>query len=210
MGSLAWLATAQDDDGAEISRARLRGLSRGHVVEGASDTSLLQAIGEGNVDAFERLHARYANSLYQFALRYTGDPAQSADIVQDTFVRFWQQRATVRPHTSLRAYLFQSVRNAALNAIRDGRRRDWLSHDPAFVAGEQDSTVTTDAALEAEEERARVIAAVRTLPPRTREAIVLRWAHGLSYAEIAVAMGVSVETVKSQLARGLALLREKL
>jgi RNA polymerase sigma-70 factor (ECF subfamily) len=176
----------------------------------SDDTALLAGIAAGDHASFALAHERYAEHLYRFAFSYVASPATAADIVQDVFVRVWERRATLRSDGALAALLFRMTRNAALQSVRNTRRRDRLMDRGLFDAASIAEISPADTSLEAAEERRRLSQAIKALPERTREAILLRWAHGLSYGEIAHAMGVSLETVKSQLARGLLLLRSKL
>jgi RNA polymerase sigma-70 factor (ECF subfamily) len=176
-----------------------------------SDAELLRRIVEGDQRAFEMLYGRYGDSLYGFALSYVNDATVASDVVQDVFIAVWRRRDTLVSHESLRALLFQITRNTALNTLRGSRRRGQAEQ----VAAQEDEIGGTpatpfDEIIEGREDRQRVVQAVLTLPERIREAVVLRWAHGLTYGEIAQAMNVSPETVKTQLARGLDLLRKKI
>jgi RNA polymerase sigma-70 factor (ECF subfamily) len=176
-----------------------------------SDAELLRAVWAGEQPAFEAIHRRYFHALYRFAVSLSRDPSSASDIVQETFLRFWRARERIRSEQVLRVLLFRITRNAALNAGRGVRRRERVEQqsEPELSTA-TDSAIPVDVSLEMAEEEARVRLAIQNLPVRAREAIVLRWVHGLSYNEIAQAMDVSPETVKSQLARALLLLRERL
>jgi RNA polymerase sigma-70 factor (ECF subfamily) len=159
--------------------------------------------------ALESLFRAYYVPLCEFAVRYVREPALAEEIVQDLFADLWTRRADWQLRGPVRAYLFGAVRNRALNLRkRQATERDW----------EQEETVTeirslhrepdrADDVVERDELRARVNAAVESLPERCRLVMHLRWREQMSHAEVASVMGISVKGVEMQLARGLKSLR---
>jgi RNA polymerase sigma-70 factor (ECF subfamily) len=124
------------------------------------------------------------------------------DIVQDTYARLLRAReaGTIR-HP--KAFLFTTARNAALDFFR---RKRAVSMDD--VTHFDESTVLVDrpdlAELISREQEFEILAAaVRTLPDRCRQVIMLRYLDGLAYKEIAVQLDISPETVKAQMAKGM-------
>lgn len=168
-------------------------------------------IRAGDAQAFEQLFRALHAALVGFALRYTGDTARAEEVVQDVFLAIWQARTEWAPLGSVRGYLFGAVRNRALNV----RRRDVLEQDWTTQAAQADTpplhSVAADA--DAEAEQAELVslaqAALDALPERCRLVMHLRWREGLSYAEIAVAMGIGVKGVENQLSRGLKAVRAR-
>ena len=163
----------------------------------------------GDEQALETLFRAHFASLCEFAVRYVREHALAEEIVQDLFADIWARRAGWQVRGPVRAYLFGAVRNRALNLRkRQATERDW----------EQDETVTevrslhreperADDQVERDELRARVNAAVESLPERCRLVMHLRWREQMSHAEVAAVMGISVKGVEMQLARGLRALR---
>jgi len=162
---------------------------------------LVARIRANDHSAFEALVVATARPLEAYARRFTrsGDAAQ--DLVQDVFARVWEQRAALAIRGSVRGYLYAAVRNRAL----DLRRRDAADEARLTLAGDDAplgmgrASATAEQELERREIAARVAAALETLPPRAREAALLRWVDGLSRAEVAGVMGVAVGTVKNHL-----------
>lgn len=173
---------------------------------------LLARLRLGDVTAFERLFRATHAPLVAFATRLVGDDARAAEVVQDVFAELWEHRGTLDVHGSPRGYLFGAVRNRALNVrrrdVREHAWRDGAAHDPARSV--HLPIATPDEALEETELRTRLHAAIDALPERCALAMHLRWREGLSYAEVADALGISVKGVEHQLARGLRALREVL
>jgi RNA polymerase sigma-70 factor, ECF subfamily len=175
------------------------------------DRALVDRIRGGDRQAFEVLFREMYQSLVAFAARYVGDD-RAEELVQELFLDLWAARDRWDVHGSVRSYLFTAARHRALNVRRrDAVERDWAteeSHDD--VRALHPHPVIPDAALEREEEQQAVAAAFALLPERCRLAMQLRWRDGLSYAEIAEVLGISVKGVENQLGRGLRALRQRL
>jgi|SRR5262252_6288876 len=167
----------------------------------------------GNLDShFEELVRTFQDRLYSFALRLTGSPQDAEESTQDTFVRAYralQRYPADRVQTlRLRPWLYQ----IALNVVRNRVRRPELAHvdiEDHTVAADRRDEQPEHATL-AGETLAQVEQALQTLPVRYASAVVLRHVQGLSYAEAAEILDQPVGTTKSDVHRGLRLLREAL
>jgi RNA polymerase sigma-70 factor (ECF subfamily) len=165
-------------------------------------------VRSGDIVAFELLFKHVHPMLTRVAGSIADTPLEAEDVVQETFVRLWEQRERLDPTQSVRAYLIQSVRNRALNGIRDERRRRELL---AAHAGEVEAhTLPADDGTEADSLSDRLRSLLARLPERQRMALALTRFDGLSHAEAADAMGCSVRTVNNHIVRGLQTLRERL
>ncbi|GGT02988.1 hypothetical protein GCM10010156_71170 [Planobispora rosea] len=140
-----------------------------------------------------------------------GDEAE--DVVQEAFVKAYRHLATFRRDAPFRPWLLRIVANETHNLTRSRGRRAELTvkltgfgrpgaEDPADPVNPEGAVVATD-------RRARLLAAVRTLPERERHAVVCRYFLQLSEAETAQVLDLPVGTVKSRTSRGLARLREE-
>lgn len=162
-------------------------------------------IAAGDQLAFERLFREHYRPLCAFARQYLKDGEKAEDLVQDLFFRLWQDRGNVSVTTSVKSYLFASVRNRCLNALAvTARMRPF---DEETDDRSQEETVS-------EEERtlrlARVQAAIEALPEERGRIFKLSRYEGLKYQEIAERMGISPKTVENQMGRALKTLREDL
>lgn len=162
-------------------------------------------IAAGDRIAFEALFRLHYRSLCAFAVQYLKDMAKAEDLVQDLFFRLWLDREKVRITTSVKAYLFASVRNRCLNAMKaQGRVR---SLNEEVDDREEDEMRTED---EHAERIARVQAAIEALPTERMKVFKLSRYEGLKYQEIADRLGISVKTVENQMGKALKSLREDL
>jgi RNA polymerase sigma-70 factor (sigma-E family) len=154
----------------------------------------------GAAAAVTGLYQGHAVGLIRLAVVMLGDRPAAEDVVQEAFTGLYRRWAHLADPGKAPAYLRSSTMNGCRNELRRqvrARRRP-----PEPVA---DAASAEFAALVGEEHR-EVLAALRRLPDRQREALVLRFYLDLTETEIAAAMGVSPGTVKSTTARGLAAL----
>jgi RNA polymerase sigma-70 factor (ECF subfamily) len=180
-----------------------------------SDEQVLSAHLAVDLDGhFEDFVRTYQDRMYAFALRLTASRQDAEESTQDAFVRAYRALAGYPPERRrelhLRAWLYQIV----LNVVRNRLRRHTLTvvglDSPIEnllpgVAAEQPEAV----AIRSEVQR-QLGAAIAKLPPRYGTAVVLRHVQGLSYAEAAEVLGQPIGTTKSDVHRGLRLLRDAL
>jgi len=161
-------------------------------------------IRHGDPSAFEAMYLAYYQPLCAFVARCIGERDRSEELVQDLFCRIWEGREAWRPaEATLRGYLFRAARNRALNDLKHRRReREFAESSPPA-----EPAPTPEAGAEARDFAAALAAALAGLPPRCREACVLRWQYGLSHAEIATTMDVAVKAVEALITRGLKAMR---
>ena len=176
------------------------------------DHDLLIAAGRGDREAFGLLVERHHRGVIQFVHRFLWNVGRDAaeDLAQDVFLSAWRAAPSYEPRAQVRTWLLQIATNACLNYRRRGRLRRAMSladEDRAEIAGGGPGPAE---AAETRERAAEVRQAVTALPPRQRAAIILRHYQGLTYAEIAEVLGISVSAVESMLFRARRTLRENL
>jgi RNA polymerase sigma-70 factor (ECF subfamily) len=159
------------------------------------------------VPTWEEVARDHGRFLYGLAYRLTGNDADAQDLVQEVLIRVRKGLASYQPG-SMEGWLSRITTNAFLDEVRRRRRRpvDPLDDEVVAVGGDAD----VEAAFAATHLSADVEAALRDLSPEFRAAVVLCDVVGLSYDEIAAALGVPVGTVRSRIHRGRAGLRAAL
>jgi RNA polymerase sigma-70 factor (ECF subfamily) len=171
------------------------------------DHALLQEIVAGDADAFERLFRAYYTPLCDYCQGIVGEKATAEDLVEDVFTYLWRQRDGMHVRVSLRAYLFTAARHASLNFLK--RRAMERAHSPRlaeFITYLQE-TDYSDRELEDLDALRRAIA---ELPPRCRRVFLMNSLEEKSYKEIAADLRLSVNTVKTHLAKAYRFLRSRL
>ncbi|MFV2020917.1 SigE family RNA polymerase sigma factor [Micromonospora sp. LOL_023] len=157
-------------------------------------------------EAVTRLFAAHCRSLVRLATLLLREPGMAEEIVQDAYVALHSRWWRLRDEDKALAYLRVTVCNRCRSAIR--HRRVVQAH-LAAARPDPDAPSAEAGALD-QLRHDDVVIALRALPPRQREAIVLRYYADLSEAQIAETMGVSRGAVKSHTARGIAALRSSL
>jgi RNA polymerase sigma-70 factor (sigma-E family) len=155
-------------------------------------------------DAVTALYATHYRSLVRLSAMLLGQPALAEEVVQDAFVAMHGRWGRLRDPEKAAAYLRQAVVNRSRSALR--RRIVEDRHRPPADPPAASAEYGALGALE----RDSVLTALRALPQRQRETLVLRYYADLSEAEIAAAMNISQGAVKSHASRGMAALRQSL
>ena len=162
----------------------------------------------GDPDAFGILFARHRDRLWAVALRTLGDADDAADALQDAMISAFRRAASFRGDSAVTTWLHRIVVNACLDLLRRRAARpatSGLAADAldALAAAHRPGQPDSDTALD-------VTAALGTLPPEQRAALVLVDMFGYPVAEAAAVLGVSEGTVKSRCSRGRARLLPRL
>jgi len=154
--------------------------------------------------AVTELYSLHYRTLVRLAALLVRDTPTAEEVVQDAFVAMHDAWQRLRDAENALAYLRQAVVNRSRSVLRHRTvvDRNLVKAPPDMPSAEHGAMVQL--------ERSAVIAALRGLPVRQREAIVLRYYADLSEAEIAAAMGISRGAVKSHTARGMTALRSAL
>ena len=146
------------------------------------------------------LYQSHALALVRLAVLMTGDQPTAEDVVQDAFLGLYRRWQALHDADKALGYLRSSVLNGCRSVHRTRYRRQGITADPPGLA---DSAEAEAMLGEAHRE---VLAALRRLPPRQREAVVLRYYLDMTEEQAAQALGISRGTVKSATSRGLAAL----
>ncbi len=167
---------------------------------------LMAAVKGGSSRALGRLMNLCWEDLVRYAARQLGDVDLARDLVQEAFIQVWERRRGWRPRGSARAYMYRIVRHQVIDEKRkQGVRRRWAEGQqlvdaprPATPAEEFDANVLADA----------FETAVASLPDRRREVFELVFQRGLSHAEAATVLDISVQTVANQMSAALRSVRQ--
>lgn len=170
------------------------------------DSLFLARIKKRDKEAFRYLYEYYFAKMVLFAESYLYDEEEAKDVVQDLFFHLWKNAGTLQIDTSVKAYLFTSVRNRCLNVIRDRKIRD--EHNNKLFEAQLFSE-TEDVVIDEDVYR-RLHEALNSLPDKCREVILLKVWEGKKNKEIAEQLNIAETTVKTQVQRAYRMLRERL
>lgn len=172
------------------------------------DLVLLERIRASDPAALDALLHLYWRPLVSYAARLLPEGEDAEDVAQEALIRIWERRTLLASTTALRPLLYRIARNIALNRKRGWQTRNgW--HARLGVARRSPNTTPLQATIEHELQRA-IDDAIRTLPPRRRDAFILARFHDMSYSQIAIVMGISQQTVANQISSALSDLRRAL
>ena len=165
---------------------------------------LLAGLKRREESALTVLFDLYYEKLYLFAEKYIYDSDKAHDIVQDVFLKIWENAERLVLRLSIQHYLFTSVRNGCLNylkslQIEDRNNRKYVE---AYIESQNVDMV------EDEELLAKIRQVLDELPDKCREVCELRFVEGYKYSEIAARLGMNENTVKAQLHRGMERMRQ--
>jgi RNA polymerase sigma-70 factor (ECF subfamily) len=161
-----------------------------------------------DIEGFERLFRAHYSRLCSYANLFLNDPEAAEDVVQEVFFKLWKNREVVTIHTTLKSYLFRSVRNGCLNLIEHVTVRETYKayHEEDIREAENkmvDEAIVTELEMKIRE-------SIDLLPEERRKIFVMSRFDGLKYREIAEKLNISVKTVENQMYQALRFLREKL
>jgi RNA polymerase sigma-70 factor (ECF subfamily) len=172
-------------------------------LDAPTDRELVQAHLDGDAEAFGTLFARHRDRLWAVALRTTGDPEEAADALQDALIAAFRRADTYRGDAAVTTWLHRVVVNACLDRLRRRRTRAAVPlPEEEQQAPRAWSRVVDPAELAMDaDRRAAVLAALDTLPPDQRAALVLVDMEGYSVEETAAILECAPGTVKSRCSR---------
>ena len=171
-----------------------------------SEEVWIAQIQAGSPQAFDWLIERYSRDLIKFGQLYVQSREVAEEIVLDVFVNIWKMGQRWQPRGALKPYLYGAVRKQCF-AYQRGRRL--AMGDPAALESLA-GTEATEQTLRYKELRHALAQAVAAFPDRRRQVFALSRYHGMTYAQIAAVLGISIKTVEKHMVLALKNLRDRL
>ena len=173
------------------------------------DVTSANRIKGGDVREFEGLFRKYYGPLCRYANKILNDRDGAEDLVQDFFYQLWKNRERFTPRFSLNAYFYQSVRNNALNVLRNRSVKERHSQNVYAELMEQIPSDTTTP-FELNELNKVLQTTLNQMPQRCSTVFCMNRFEGKKYREIADILLVSVKTVEADMGKALKILRKSL
>jgi RNA polymerase sigma-70 factor (family 1) len=145
--------------------------------------------------------------LCRYAYTYMQDMQQAEDVVQDTFVKIWEQKRELIGAPNIRFYLVTAVRNNCISVLRKAKTQQLVFTEEA-PEPEPEPAFTVEIAAEEDTQVKRIADALNLLPPKCREIFLMIKLHGMSYKEAAATLELSVKTIENQMGKAIRILRE--
>lgn len=157
---------------------------------------------------FEQVFRTYYERLCNYANTILNDMDEAEEMVQGTFMGLWEKRSHIQIHTALKSYLYQAVRNNCLNHLDHLKVRK--AHREYFTYNTDTSTDSGAQTTLVNELETQIEEAVSSLPPQCQTVFRLSRFEGLTYAEIAQQLNISVKTIENHMGKALRIMRERL
>ena len=171
------------------------------------ELALVRRVQGGELDAFEELVHAHEKTVYNLALRMTGNPQDAEDMAQEAFLKAYRSLPEFRGESKFSVWLYRIVSNVCLDHLRKQSRRPSSSLTMEDDDGEEqqfdvpDESASPEKLLEQKLTREAVQRGLNQLPDEQRQILLLRELRGLSYEEIGEALGLEAGTVKSRIFR---------
>ena len=168
---------------------------------------IVRKVLQGDANAFEKLVTEYERAVYAIAQRMTGNAEDAADMTQETFIKAYNSLSSFRGDSKFSVWLYRIANNVCLDFLRSRSRKPTVSLSTEDDDGEEtqldiaDESQSPELLLENALTRDAVRRGLDSLPPDYRQILLLREIQGLSYEEIAAALGLESGTVKSRIFR---------
>lgn len=160
--------------------------------------------------SFKNLFELHYSPLCNFAYRITDDIDQAEDIVQDIFVKVWNDPDLLDGNKNINSYLYSMVRNRALEVIRRENISQKINQQLEYIQNNAADTNVEEDEIEKLLLLEQIYVSIRQLPPKCSEVFTLSKVNGLTYVQIAEKMNISVKTVENHMGKALRLMRELL
>lgn len=166
--------------------------------------SFLPLLKKGDKKAFRVIFDTYYKRLYAFSLNYVDERFAAEEIVENTLLKLWQKRQKVDKIKNLKSYLYTMVRNASIDYTKKEKKFVRLEIDKHDAVSQKSQFIIE------EETYAILFQALEKLPEKCKKVFELSCLEGMKYKDIAEDLQISINTVKSQRARAIELLKNDL
>jgi len=160
------------------------------------DEKLLNDLARGDSSAFEKVFKLHYVPLCNYAIKFVRLPEIAEEVVQEVFIYLWEKRRTIQINGSINAYLFRAVRNRSINYLKLQLPKDNNKEALSPVMEVVDPVHDED---NLKELKFKIDKAIDNLPRQCKIIFNLSRNAGLTYAEIAEEMGISIKTVENQI-----------
>lgn len=156
---------------------------------------------------FKSLFDKEYVKLCRYAYTYMQDAQLAEDVVQDTFIKIWEQKRELIAAPNIRFYLITAVKNNCISAIRKQKAQLMVFTETA-PEPEPEPAFHIEIVETEDPQVKKITEALNLLPPKCKEVFLLVKLHGLSYKDAAATLGLSVKTIENQMGKAIKVLRE--
>ena len=159
--------------------------------------------------AFDAIYEKYSKRLYGFVIRYVKQEADAEEIVQEVFIKIWENRSKIDVYSSFESFLFTISYNSAISLLRKRvSEKKYLEYLKSLQEDENIRESTDE--IQFKELNENIDFLLGKLTPRQKEIFKLSREEGLTHEEIAKKLGISVNTVKNHMVSSLHFLKSNI
>jgi RNA polymerase sigma-70 factor (family 1) len=162
---------------------------------------------KGSISAFEGLFEQYSRKLYRFSFSYLKSESEAEDVVQEVFMKIWENRHKLKTGTSFQSYLFTIAFNSIRKSFNQKTRKDQFHTDLFDFLSEDNASIENHPDYETLLTKLEVL--IDQMPARRKEIFMKRKKEGKSVREIALMMNISSKTVENQITEAMNYLKKE-
>ncbi len=178
------------------------------VDEKNDEIALIEQAKSGQREAFETLMNRYRREIYNLSYRISGNHHDADDIAQNTFIKAYLSLKKFRGESSFKTWIYMIGLNTAKSFLAKNRKREKME----FPIKEEVTVIRAESAVAEEVLSAKgiVAKALKNMPERQKEVLILKFFHGMKHTEIAKALGITTGAAKASLFHAVKYLKSKI
>lgn len=167
----------------------------------------IASLKKGSMSAFESLFESYSQKLYRFSYSYLKSETEAEDVVQEVFLKLWENRSKLKTGTSFQSYLFTIAFNSILKNFNKKALQEKFHIDLVEFLSIENPSLEIVPDFEALLSKLDLL--IEQMPARRKEIFVKRKKEGMSVNEIAIEMNISPKTVENQITEAMHYLKEE-
>lgn len=161
-----------------------------------NEVTVWKSIQQKDITAFERYYKVHYKSFFLMACKYLKDSTQAEEIVNDVFLKIWEDGSTIKIETSLKSYIYKAVINRCINVLHKNKRESAHHVDDLATIPDQGYEMRQ---IEENELAVKLYAAIDQLPDQCRKVFEMSRFEELKQQDIADKLGISIKTVKNHI-----------
>jgi len=162
-----------------------------------TEQEMVALLQKGSMNAFEKLFEQYSQKLYRFALSYLKSGLEAEDLVQEVFLKIWENRTNIKTGTSFQSYLFTIAFNSIRKSFNAKARQDKFRTDLLEFLSHENPSLENHPDFEAL--LTKLDSLIDQMPERRKEIFMMRKKEGRAVRDIAEKMSISIKTVENQI-----------
>ena len=170
------------------------------------EKELLLLLLNGNEQAFEKIYRLYSSRLYGNLLKLVKSETEAQEILQDVFLKIWENRQNIDIEKSFRSYLFKIAENKVVDFFRKVARDK--KREAELISLATNEYVPVEELLQSDEKAAILQKAIDSLPPQRQQVFRLCKLEGKSYKEVSEQLGISVSTISDHIVKATKSIRD--